>query len=76
MGHSPSPVDYSGAAIAPVHLGEKKKKDKVRLVYSDNEMSPEEKMAALSRYAFIRERTDSVILGNAVQATVTGVVDD
>ena len=31
----------------------KKDKDKSKLVYSDNEISPEEKMAQLPRYAFV-----------------------
>ncbi len=31
----------------------KKDKDKGKLVYSDNDVSPEEKMAQLSRYAFV-----------------------
>ena len=30
----------------------KKEKDKMKLIYSDNETSPEEKMAKLPRYAF------------------------
>lgn len=34
---------------------EKKKKDKnIKLIYSDETLSPEEKMAALPRYAFVR----------------------
>jgi hypothetical protein len=33
----------------------KKEKDKnTRLVYSDNDISPEEKVSLLSRYAFVR----------------------
>ena len=31
----------------------KKDKDKSKLIYSDNEVSPEEKMAQLPRYAFV-----------------------
>ena len=31
----------------------KKDKSKARLVYSDNEISPEEKMARLARYAYV-----------------------
>ncbi len=31
----------------------KKDKDRGKLVYSDNEVSPEEKMAQLPRYAFV-----------------------
>lgn len=32
---------------------EKEKEKEIKLVYSDNETSPEEKMAKLSRYAFV-----------------------
>ncbi|KAL5611670.1 hypothetical protein BROUX41_000752 [Berkeleyomyces rouxiae] len=42
------------AAAATEPAGEKKKKDKgVRMIYSDTEVSPEEKMALLPRYAFV-----------------------
>jgi len=70
---------------AEVQLGEKKtKKDKgkdkpVKLMYSDNEMSPEEKMAKLPRYAFVPDRKPETVLGEATTAAVTGVsvgVDD
>lgn len=70
---------------AVVQAGEKKsKKDKekdksVKLVYSDNEMSPEEKMAKLPRYAFVPDRKPETVLGDATTAAVTGVsvgVDD
>lgn len=62
------PEPASAATSAPVtaskdDAGEEKsaKKDKdkpktTRLVYSDNETSPEEKMATLSRYAFTVEQ--------------------
>lgn len=32
---------------------EKEKEKEIKLIYSDNEISPEEKMAKLSRYAFV-----------------------
>ena len=50
-GESRAPAAKSGA-----HGEEKKSKkdkDKSKLVYSDNEISPEEKMAQLPRYAFV-----------------------
>ena len=51
----------------------KKDKDKdVKLVYSDNDISPEEKMATLSRYAFEPREREETVLGN-VTAAVTGV---
>lgn len=50
----------------------KKDKDKnIKLVYSDNDVSPEEKMAQLPRYAFAPGGKDSVILGVATTAAVT-----
>ena len=75
----------AGAANAAAKLdvnssnpGDKKsKKEKMsKLVYSDNEISPEEKMAGLPRYAFVPERKGETVLGNAIQATVTGVVQN
>lgn len=50
----------------------KKEKDKnTKLVYSDNDVSPEEKMAQLPRYAFAPGGKDSGILGVATTAAVT-----
>ena len=52
----------------------KKDKDKdVRLVYSDNDVSPEEKMAKLPRYAFDPKEREETVLGEITPA-VTGVV--
>ncbi len=54
----------------------KKEKDMPKMVYSDNEISPEEKMAKLSRYAFVPEKKDDTILVDANQAPgVAGTVD-
>ena len=62
------------AVEAPAEKKPKKEKDKnFRLVYSDNETSPEEKMARLSRYAFTPDKQGPTVLGN-VTAAVTGVV--
>jgi hypothetical protein len=50
---------------------DKKKKEKAptgRLVYSDNDVSPEEKMAMLSRYAFIPEISSSETLDRPLAA--------
>ncbi|MCJ1470543.1 hypothetical protein MMC07_009189 [Pseudocyphellaria aurata] len=50
----------------------RKDKDKnTKLVYSDNDVSPEEKMAQLPRYAFVPGGKDSGILGVATTAAVT-----
>ena len=51
----------------------KKDKDNVRLVYSDSEVSPEEKMAKLPRYAFDPKEREETVLGDPT-AAVTGVV--
>ena len=51
----------------------KKEKDKAKapkLVYSDNEMSPEEKMARLPRYAFVPHGKEET-----ATAGTTGAVD-
>lgn len=45
--------------------GRKDKDKNTRLVYSDNDISPEEKMAQLPRYAFTPKGTDSIIAGGA-----------
>jgi hypothetical protein len=56
----------------------KKEKDKnTKMVYSDNEVSPEEKMAKLPRYAFVPDGKDETVLVDATQAPgVAGVVDE
>lgn len=54
----------------------KAKKDSgknIRLVYSDNDISPEEKMARLPRYAFNPVSSAESVLGT-LDATVTGTV--
>jgi hypothetical protein len=44
------------AAAAAAEEGDKKKKEKkARMFYDDAEISPEERMAALPRYAFVPE---------------------
>ena len=49
-------ADANSAAKPEGKSDDKKAKDKsMKLVYSDNEMSPEEKMAQLPRYAFTPE---------------------
>lgn len=54
---------------------EKEKDKATKLVYSDNEFSPEEKMAKMSRYAFNpADQKEETVLANAVEATVTGPV--
>lgn len=53
------------------------KKDKakqMRLVYPDNETSPEEKMSRLPRYAFVPDRQGEVVLEEVPAAAVVGTV--
>lgn len=48
-----------------------KDKSKTRLVYSDNEISPEEKMARLPRYAYVPDRKGETVLAEATTAAVS-----
>ena len=56
----------------------KSKKDKekaTKMVYSDQETSPEEKMACLPRYAFVPKGEEETVLVDATTASgVTGIV--
>lgn len=52
----------------------KEKSKATRLVYADEEISPEEKMARLPRYAFVPDGKEETVLGDATTAAVTGVV--
>jgi len=56
----------------------KKEKDKnTKMIYSDNEVSPEEKMAKMPRYAFVPDGKDETVLVDATQApAVAGIVDE
>lgn len=67
-------------AIAPEEASEgkpaKKEKSKAtRLVYSDSETSPEEKMAKLPRYAYVPERKEDTTLGDATTGAVARPAD-
>lgn len=68
-------ADQAAATAAPPTEEKPTKKDKSkqpRLVYSDNETSPEEKMAKLSRYAFVPNRLGETALEEQVPAAVAG----
>ena len=73
-------ADQAAAATAkPADSAEEKpsKKDKSkqsRLVYSDNETSPEEKMAKLPRYAFNPDRRTETTLQELPASVVVGQV--
>ena len=55
---------------------EKEKEKGTKMIYSDNETSPEEKMAKLSRYAFVPDGKGETVLEDAASAAVAGVVRD
>ena len=60
------------AAEVSVDKKSNNKKDRsIKLIYSDNDVSPEEKMAVLPRYAFEREKREAVL--GTVTASVTGI---
>lgn len=67
-------------AVKAEPVGEKQaKKDKakqMRLVYPDNETSPEEKMARMPRYAFAPDRQGETVLEELPAASVVGTVRD
>ena len=48
-----------------------KKEKNMKLVYSDNEVSPEEKMAQLPRYAFVPSRKEGNMSGEATTSTAS-----
>jgi hypothetical protein len=53
-----------------------KKEKAVKMVYSDNELSPEERMAMMPRYAFVPDgKTESSLVEAASAPGVTGTVD-
>ena len=57
--------------------GKKEKGKATKLVYSDEQISPEEKMAGLSRYAFVPDRKPETVLQDANAASAsTGINQD
>ncbi|KAE8348075.1 hypothetical protein BDV28DRAFT_115312 [Aspergillus coremiiformis] len=68
-------ADQAAVNAAPPAEEKPTKKDKskqARLVYFDNETSPEEKMAKLPRYAFVPNRLGETALEEQVPAAVAG----
>jgi hypothetical protein len=72
------PVPESAEKPEAIEKKAKKEKDKnTKMVYSDNEVSPEEKMAKMPRYAFVPDGKDEAVLVDATQApAVAGIVDE
>ncbi|KAI4148361.1 MAG: hypothetical protein LQ340_005118 [Diploschistes diacapsis] len=64
--------DGKGGDAQPEKKAKKDKDKDVKLVYSDNEVSPEEKMAKLPRYAFDPKEREKTVLDEPAPA-VTGV---
>lgn len=70
-------ADEAAAPAAEATEEKPAKKDKakqMKLVYSDNETSPEEKMARMPRYAFAPDRQGETVLGELPSAVVVGTV--
>lgn len=65
------------SAENPEPAEKKSKKDKpVKMIYSDNDMSPEEKMAQMPRYAFVPDgKTETALVDAATVPGVAGTVD-
>jgi hypothetical protein len=67
----------ANAAEALKKLKKEKDKDKnTKMIYSDNEVSPEEKMARLPRYAFVPDGKENTVMGNAIEAPVPVLAGD
>ncbi|KAF3484025.1 RING-6 [Arthroderma uncinatum] len=66
----PSPAPGTPEEGAAGKSTKKEKAKSTRLVYSDNEISPEEKLSRLPRYAFVRERKDEAVLEETVSVPV------
>lgn len=65
----PTPVS-NVAEETPAAKPAKKEKAKTRMVYADNEISPEEKMARLPRYAYVPERKEEMAMRDATAGVV------
>lgn len=83
----PAPAQAPEASATPTPAPEaekseptekKTKKDKpTKMIYSDNEISPEEKMAKMPRYAFVPDgKTESALVDAATVPGVAGTVDE
>ncbi|KAH8813044.1 hypothetical protein F5884DRAFT_321464 [Xylogone sp. PMI_703] len=75
---TPEVAEKTDAADKTETSEKKSKKDKpTRMIYSDNEVSPEEKMAKLPRYAFVpEEQNETALYDITEQPGVAGTVDD
>lgn len=75
---APTPVPAAEPVKKTAEVSEKKsKKDKpIRMIYSDTEFSPEERMSKMPRYAFVpEEKTETVLVEVTTVPGVAGIVD-
>ncbi|PYH43289.1 putative C2H2 finger domain protein [Aspergillus saccharolyticus JOP 1030-1] len=70
----PTTTTTAGKPVESAEQKPKKDKSKARLVYSDNETSPEEKMARLSRYAYVPDQRGETVLEELPSAVVVGAI--
>lgn len=79
---TPAPAEFgrekdtvAGADAKKSGKKEKEKDKATKMIYSDNEFSPEEKMAGLERYRFDagKERKEETVLDDATMPAVAGV---
>jgi len=74
---TPAPGPQSTEAPDVPEKKVKKEKDKnAKLIYSDNEVSPEEKMAKMQRYAFVPDTKIDAVPIEASEPAVAAVVDE
>ncbi|EAW08357.1 putative C2H2 finger domain protein [Aspergillus clavatus NRRL 1] len=66
----------AGAGTTEEKPSKKDKGKPTRLVYSDNDTSPEEKMARLPRYAFVPDHRGETTLGELPGSVVVGTIRD
>ncbi|CAL3972213.1 hypothetical protein PZA11_004608 [Diplocarpon coronariae] len=73
---TPHPAPEVEKAVKPEPTEKKAKKDKsIKMIYSDNDLSPEERMAQMPRYAFVPDgKAESVLVDAATAPAVAGTV--
>jgi hypothetical protein len=75
---TPAPTTDATNKAEKIESNEKKsKKEKpTKMIYSDNDLSPEERMAKMPRYAFVPEaKTDSSLVDAVTAPGVAGTVE-
>lgn len=74
---TPAPEVKPEVVEKPEQSEKKSKKEKpIKMIYSDNDLSPEERMAKMPRYAFVPDgKTESSLVEAATVPGVAGTVD-